>query len=84
MGEDNYNSINSDTYSFQLANAGFVVNNPIAGSQWKWVNFGFAYNHLNDYNQIVSVKGYNNQSSLLDYQVDLLNGNQSLANNNAY
>jgi len=72
-------------FSFQLGNLGFVVNNPVSNSaDWKWVNYGFAYNHLNDYNRAFSIKGYNSSSSMLDYEVDKLNSKIGSENDNPY
>jgi hypothetical protein len=77
-------SRNAEKLSFQISNLGFVAVSPINSSGWKSVNFGFAYNHLNDYNRAVSVQGNNLESSMLDYQVDYLNSNSDQADNNAY
>lgn len=83
----NYNGINrdADQFSFQLANVGFVSTYPNGtNSNWKSFNFGFAYNHMNDYNNSVSIKGFNTSSSMLDLQTDILNGNPNQADINAY
>ncbi len=75
----------ANEFSFQLANLGFVVATPTANSSgWKSVNFGFSYNHMNDYNRAISIKGDNNESSLLDFQADALNNGISNKNDNAY
>ncbi len=71
--------------SFQLSNLGFVVVNSLSNnSNWKNFNFGFAYNHMNDYNRAISIKGDNNSSSLLDFQTDALNNGLISENDNAY
>lgn len=75
---------NAEKSSFQLSNMGFVAVTPTNTSGWKSINFGFAYNHLNDYNRTVSIQGNNLESSMLDYQVDYLNSNSDQADNNAY
>jgi len=75
----------TDESSYQLGNLGFVVATPTGSSAgWKTVNFGFAYNHLNDYNRVVSIMGNNEVSSLLDYQTDILNNDPNQVDDNAY
>jgi len=74
-----------DQSSFQLSNMGFVVVNPLSsGTGWKSVNFGFAYNHLNNYNRSFTVASENNESSLLDAQTDHINQYPETATDNPY
>ncbi|MDA3890744.1 MAG: hypothetical protein PF517_03665 [Salinivirgaceae bacterium] len=74
-----------DELSFQLTNLGFVMVNPnTTNSDWKSINVGFAYNHLNDYNKSYIISGTNNESSLLDFQTDLVNTYSDEAGGNAY
>jgi hypothetical protein len=74
-----------DQSSFQLSNMGFVIVMPLSsGSGWRSVNFGFAYNHLNNYNRTFSVTGENNESSFLDSQTDLINRYPETAADNPY
>jgi long-subunit fatty acid transport protein len=39
---------------------------------------------LNDYNRAISIQGNNSESSMLDYQADILNDNSNQADGNAY
>lgn len=83
----NYNGEKNsvDKSSFQMSNIGFIsVVSTGNSSGWKSVNFGFAYNHLKDYNKSFAVSGDNYTSSMLDFQADLLNERPNDYNSNAY
>ncbi len=66
-----YGQSNTTTKSvFNLSNLGFVIANPISDeSGWKYLNFSMVYNQLANLNKNVYISGSNNQSSLLDGQL---------------
>ncbi len=79
------NKRTAENMSFQLTNMGFVsASENKSESDWKYVNFGFAYNHLNDYNKSYSIEGHNDKGSLLDKQVQMLDDSPGDSLNNAY
>jgi len=82
--EFNGRTSSANNMSFQLANLGFVTVNNTTSSDWKKVNVGFSYNHLNDYNRSYVVNGANNKSSMLDLQAHFLDVNERDTSNNAY
>ncbi|NSW45298.1 MAG: outer membrane protein transport protein [Bacteroidales bacterium] len=71
-----YNNTTRDNFRYHFQrNIGFVLNhNNGQETDWKSVSFAFAYNRLNDFSRIVSIDGYNNQSSMTDYFAALANG----------
>lgn len=63
-----FGDFSEDTkYNFNLGNAGIVIVSPIRKpeSDWKYVQFGFGVNRLNNYNNRVLITGFNDASSLL-------------------
>lgn len=74
--ESEYRS--SESYSrvrnnIHMSNIGFVSANEVEDEYgFKFVNFGFAYNQLANFNQDFYISGQNNFSSFLDPQVDIL------------
>ncbi len=73
-----HNSSEDDKYNFNLGNFGIVIATPIQNneSDWKFVQFGFGINRLNNYNNRVLISGFNNSSSLL---TSYLNESQGLS-----
>ncbi len=68
---------NSDhKYKMQLGNIGFVsaVKSAYENDGIKFVNFGFSYNKLQNFNSKAFISGVNNTSSLLDEEVNLVRG----------
>lgn len=84
--ESSYNGSikNTNEMSFQMANLGFVTVNGTNNADWKKINVGFAYNHLNDYNKSYVIKGDNYESSMLDLQAHFLNLNNNDTLYNSY
>lgn len=59
-----------DKYSLNLNNIGFVVAYELNNTDgWAGVNFGIAYNRLNNFNQNKIIEGYNYETSMIDYFV---------------
>ncbi|HBX85167.1 MAG: hypothetical protein A2W97_19440 [Bacteroidetes bacterium GWE2_40_63] len=69
---------------FKPSNIGYVgVMKGLESSPWKYVNFGFGYNQLMDYQSKVSIHGVNPIGSILHYETLQINQGQS-RNDNAY
>jgi hypothetical protein len=61
-------------FSLKPTNLGFVVADvAVNDSDWKFINVGFSYNQLQNFNSRFSARGTNTESSLLDYEVQKLN-----------
>lgn len=60
---------------FNLSNFGYVVSKPLSSDDgWKFFQFGFGMNRLNNYNSAIYIQGENTVSSKLDAYVDLADG----------
>lgn len=59
--------------SFRPTNAGFVIAQPSYSDGWKFINYGFSYNQLADYNSAFSIHGNNTSSSILDWEAEKIN-----------
>jgi len=72
-----YNTSNtSSAYNFHVGNTGFVIASPsVDNSDWKFVNLGFAYNQLMNFNAKKYISGANPISSYLDGQTQDVNDN---------
>lgn len=86
------NTIDGKTV-FNFGNAGIVLTSkPMKKEGWVSWNLGVAYNRLLDFNNVHSLEGYNNSSSLLDFftqnaqgtSIDNLDGFKELLAYNAY
>ena len=71
---------NTSKNSANIANASWVfysrLNTPSGQDKdkgWLSLNFGFAYNHTNDYGENITASGKNNTSSITDYYANLGN-----------
>lgn len=83
----NYNGtkLDGEVFNMSLGNIGFVAANPLANnSDWKMVNFSFAYNQLANFNRNVNINGRNRESSGLDSETEYLNQNPNDYQNNPY
>ncbi len=69
MGVGNLSTKNN----MHLSNIGFVSSIPDVSNEVKFVNFGFAYNQLANYNRNIYISGVNDYSSLLDEETDYVN-----------
>jgi hypothetical protein len=68
------NSTTINEFSLKPTILGFVVADvAVNNSDWKFINVGFSYNQLQNYNSRFSARGTNTESSLLDYEVEKLN-----------
>ncbi len=68
------NSSTINEFSLKPTVLGFVVADvAVSNSDWKFINVGFSYNQLQNFNSRFSVRGTNTESSLLDYEVQKLN-----------
>lgn len=59
---------------FDLSNLGYVIAKPLSANGWKYFQFGFGMNRLNNYNTAMYISGDNLQSSKLDAYADLAYG----------
>ncbi len=68
---------------FDLSNVGYVLSKPLGRSGWKYFNFAFGMNRLNNYNTNTVVNGDNAHHSKLDIYLDdaleILNNGGSVA-----
>jgi hypothetical protein len=74
-----------DTYSNKPTNVGFVM----AGvaeeqSDWKFINIGFSYTQLKNYDARFTLDAKNTNSSLLDWEAAKLNGGIIAEGNSSY
>lgn len=61
-------------FSLKPTNLGLVVADvAVNNSEWKFINVGFSYNQLQNFNSRFSASGTNTKSSLLDYEVQKIN-----------
>ncbi|MGE4288879.1 MAG: OmpP1/FadL family transporter [Salinivirgaceae bacterium] len=68
------NSTTINEFSLKPTVLGFVVADvAVNNSDWKFINVGFSYNQLQNFNSRFSARGTNTESSLLDYEVQKLN-----------
>lgn len=69
-------TISDDTRTiFNLSNFGYVVSKPLStGKGWKFFQFGFGMNRLNNYNSAIYMQGENNVNSKLDVYRELADG----------
>lgn len=77
-----YNGTNAGDrkLNFALGNIGIVGAIPLKEEKsggWEFLNFGFAYNQTNNFNNRVNVQGFSKNSSLLDNYVAAANGHTS-------
>jgi hypothetical protein len=74
---------------FDLSNFGFVTTKALrgGGNGWKYVNFGFGMNRLNNFNSNSVIQGMNDQDSRIDVYLDqtinYLNSGGSLSDLNS-
>lgn len=70
-----YGSVNNGSYNnFHLGNIGFVTSAPVDGMNgFEYLNFGFAYNQLNNFSQGFLVSGVNDYGSYLDGETQGVN-----------
>ena len=60
---------------FNLSNLGYVVSKPLStGKGWKFFQFGFGMNRLNNYNTSINMQGENRVGSKLDVYKELASG----------
>jgi len=87
--DSKYNGSGStlNSNSCRPSNAGFVIAQPANSNGWKFINYGFSYNQLADYNQAFLIAGRNTANSILDAEADKINGDMNpdnAANSNGY
>lgn len=56
---------------FNLSNFGYVISKPLAPNGWKFFQFGFGMNRLNNYNMAINMEGENRVNSKLDVYTEL-------------
>lgn len=67
---------NTSEFNMDLSNIGFVVtNSETKSTHWKFVNWGFAYNRLADFNYNYSISGHDVKTTILDEIVSNYNNN---------
>ena len=59
---------------FDLSNLGYVIVKPLSANGWKFFQFGFGMNRLNNFNSSVNMQGKNTLDSKLDVYRELANG----------
>ena len=77
-----YNGNNSSDkrLNFNLGNIGIVGSIHLKEEKnggWEFLNFGFAYNQTNNFNNRINIQGYSKNSSLLDNYSAAANGHAS-------
>ncbi|MBC8319464.1 MAG: hypothetical protein H8E34_01945, partial [Bacteroidetes bacterium] len=72
---------------FDLSNLGYVVVKPLSkGNGWKFIQFGFGMNRINNFNSSLYMQGENSVNSKLDVYKDLADGQyyDNLESNDPY
>ncbi len=81
----NNNNRTANNKNLTISNLGFVVTYPsVNNSDWKFINFGFAYNQLANFGGQTIVEGINENSSRLDIETDNLNFDNAYFNENPF
>lgn len=74
-----------DDVNFKPTNLGFVAAGVAVGnSDWNFINIGFSYTQLMNYNTRFTIDGTNTTSSLLDWEADKLNAGWLSENYSSY
>jgi len=79
LGETNSNYMGNSAadhkYNFNFNNMALVgVSRTGNDNGWISVNFGFAYNKVNNFNNRIQIEGQNNSNSITDYFAEVANG----------
>jgi hypothetical protein len=81
---------NTSKTMFDISNLGYVIAKPLGrgGRGWKYWQFGFGMNRLNNYNGSIVMKGENQEDSRMDVYIeqtlDMLDAGTGLENINDY
>jgi hypothetical protein len=67
-------SISDNQHNFNLGNVGIIVSNETGNGVISNFQYGFGLNRINNFNNRMLVKGYNNSSSIIDTYVNDANG----------
>ncbi len=85
--EASYNGTTTalSSMNIHLGNIGFLIANPQPeNSDWKYINAGISYNQLANFNRDIRIKGFNDQNSILDAEVDALRSGNSYEESNLF